>query len=144
MITGGSFMKKYKASVLVFSCVLLAWFLLTRNSITLQSEYDTYPQGITSISVCLKNQTLRAIEYGAAFSVDQYVDGNWMRLGDPDKPIYFELWAKTLIPLSAVDLTYPVSLFSDLQEAGVYRLAIDVRSGTETETVFCSFTVSDK
>ena len=137
-------MKKYKLYMVTLVCAVLLLFLLTRNGITLQGMSDTYPQNTTSISVRLKNNTLKTVEYGAAFSIDQYVDGEWMRLENPDKPVFFELWSKTLSPFFAVNLTYPISGYSDFQEVGTYRLVIDVRSGTETQTLYYSFTITDK
>ena len=136
-------MKKHTTLILALACVVLFLFFLTRNGITLQGAEDTYPREITSISVRLKNNTLRTVQYGAPFSVECCVDGNWIRLSDPEHPVNFELGTKTLPPLCSVELTYAVSLFSDFREAGVYRLAMDVRSGTETQTPLYTFTVAD-
>lgn len=136
--------KNITISLVALAAILsgyLIWSFSGTSGFSLKAKDEVYPCGIASISCTFRNRTIRAIQYGESFTVEHFIDSQWTILNDSDVDINFELVLHTLRPLSSVEITYPVSVYSSFYDAGDYRIVIPVKVGNNDYTLYCRFSV---
>jgi hypothetical protein len=111
------------------------------SGFSLKADDEVYPFGIDSITCTFSNRTILTIQYGDPFTIEQFVDGQWISVNNSDVDIRFELGLHTLKPLSSEKIAFPVSVYSSFDEVGAYRVELQGKAGKGTFTIYCPFSV---
>ena len=119
----------------------IIWSFNGTSGFSLKAKDEVYPCGIASIPCTFHNRTIRAIQYGESFTVEHFVDSRWIIVNGSDVDIRFQLGLHTLRPLSSVEITFPVFVYSSFYDAGDYRIVLQAKSGEDTFTIYCPFSV---
>ncbi len=136
-------MRTWKKIALTAAAVAaLALFLLWRaGGVIMTAEYKEYPCGVQSVTCTMRNLSLSTAYYGAPFSVSVLRCGSWGPAYNSDAHVKFELWKKALPPLSSKTITYPVSIFKELDTPGKYHIQIEIERNGVREVVWCPFAI---
>jgi len=135
--------RKPVARFLLFLALLFAAFAvcLRPTAIRLTAQNKSYPPKTAVLPCTLKNASLQTVTYGKAFTVEQLVDGRWVKLDELKRGVRFELGIETLLPFSSAALSFPISIYASFDHAGDYRVVYEVRTKTSAYPLFCPFSV---
>lgn len=101
--------------------------------------------GTPTIECTLRNCSLRPIYYGHDFQVERWVDDRWETVKASQNFRYL-LSIAMVWPLSSKSIPYPISLYADFSEDGLYRIVQTVWTGEAKNAIkyplYCEFTVS--
>lgn len=132
---------RYITALTLVMVLLVIGYLVLANTITMHAKQDKYLIGTTNISTTLRNRTLQTITYGAAFELEYLVDGEWVKMGREATTINFEAWGKSLLPFTSASIDYPVSIYSEMEKVGTYRLVVNVIHGDSISSIHCPFEI---
>lgn len=116
--------------------------------LTVSALQPEYPVGVETITVVLENNSLGSVMYGLSFSVDKYVDGEWV---DVSGSLSFNAIGLGLVEYDRNTLTISTELFPAPLGVGLYRIigtdlsytAGDNSTVTVTERYVVEFLVTE-
>ena len=138
-------MKRF-SRVLLFSGLALLTALGLRmaflgTEIALNPAEPTLPAGTTRVTCRLVNPTLRSVGYSEPFYLECRAGDSWQRISEKHDNVAFQLPLYTLGPLGSETLEFSLSLYSDMNRPGIYRIVLPVTIQEETQNLYCQFTV---
>lgn len=82
------------------------------------------------------NSDYNKVNYGDSFVVEQFVDGQWIKVNDFEGEVNFHMPLYTLGPLSSKEISYPISIYSTFDDVGDFRIVIKVIAGEDQYTLY--------
>ena len=115
------------------------------DGVTLEIKSIDYSGEYIKLNTEWKNTTLHEVIYGAAYTVERYVDGDWISSMRAD--VSFIEIAYVLSPLGSQDKSYTLQ-FADISKEGTYRIktSCHVHDGDEVTyvTLYATFNVDNE
>jgi hypothetical protein len=133
--------------VLTASVLLCALFILLRHALGQEIELRPAEDAVVcsaagQLTCKLVNPTLRTVEYGAPFYLEYLSPSGWEPVNDRNMDVNFQLPLYTLAPLISKRITFSLSLYSNMERPGSYRIRFPVRVAGDARDLYCQFTVS--
>lgn len=120
--------------------IIFLYILSKDVSLQIMGNENVTP-GTKTIICTLINPSFHIVKYGEMFSLEFLSNEGWTTVNDSEDTVNFELGEKSLSPFSYKEITFPVSVYSNMENCGLYRILFPVQIGGEEYFLKCQFIV---
>lgn len=111
----------------------------TYDGVSLRVENIDYSEEHVKLNTKLVNNTLYEVTYGAAYTVERYIDGDWINSMRAD--VSFIEIAYVISPLGINEKSYSLQ-FADISKEGQYRIRISCHVHENDNPVYTTLTAN--